>query len=304
MTSPVETLTQINLDDFINALGIQNRPTLTRITRFVFQGATRKFAKQMIDFDSLAGALGLGDAARRTERLYVRDVRVFGADPSTGSGQHLLPDSAFLALSNHPGMTDTLALFAALNRDDLKIIALDRPFLLSLPNISKQLFYVTDNPAERVSLVRHVSAHLRNGGSILTFPAGHNEPDPDIYDGAVDSLQSWTDSVGVFLRLAPQTPIVPIVVRNVVWKRMAGSPIVRIKHTRDERELLVVALQLLAMVMFNIKPVTVTVQIGKPITVKELGTTETQVIHQAVLAEMKRLIENPPEGKGKSALDE
>ena len=294
--SPIETLTQINLDDLINALGIQNNPMLTHITRSLFHGVARKFAKQMIDFDSMARARGLAEAARLTERLYVREVRVFGADH--------LPDSAFLALSNHPGMTDTLALFAALKRDDLKIIALDRPFLLSLPNISKQLFYVTENPNDRVALVRHVSAHLRNGGSILTFPAGHNEPDPDVYEGAVDSLQSWTDSVGVFLRLAPQTPILPTVVRSVVWKRMADTPIIRIKHTRDERELLVVALQLLPMVVFNIKPVRVIVQIGEPITVKELGTTETQVIQQAVLAEMKRLIENPPESEGKSALDE
>ena len=223
MTSPLETLTQINLDDLINALGIQSHRTLTRITQFLFRSAVRKFAEQMIDFNSLAGTRGLAESARLTEQLYVRDVRVFGDDR--------LPDSAFLALSNHPGMTDTLALFAALKRNDLKIIALDRPFLLSLPNISKQLFYVTGNPADRVALVRHVSAHLRNGGSILTFPAGHNEPDPDVYDGAIDSLQSWTDSVGVFLRLARQTPIVPILVRNVVWKRMAGSPIIRIKHT-------------------------------------------------------------------------
>ena len=294
MNSPLEALTQINLDDLINALGIQNHLTLTRITRFVFHSPARRFARQMIDFDAVSGAQGLASGARLTERLYVRDVRVFGADR--------LPDSAFLALANHPGMTDTLALFAALKRNDLKIIALDRPFLLSLPNISKQLFYVTENPNDRVALVRHVSAHLRNGGSILTFPAGHNEPDPDVYDGAVDSLRSWTDSVGVFLRLAPQTPIVPILVRNVVWKRMAGSTVIRIKHTRDERELLVVALQLLAMVMFDIKPVTVTVQIGKPITVKELGTTETPIIHQAVLAEMKRLIECAPEGNGISVL--
>jgi len=292
--SSIENLTQINLDDLVNALGIQNHPTLTRLTRFLFHGAARKFAKQMIDFDSMTCTDGLAKAARLTERLYARDVRVFGADR--------LPDSAFLALSNHPGMTDTLVLFSALKRDDLKIIALNRPFLLSLPNISKQLFYVTDNPADRVALVRHVSAHLKSGGSILTFPAGHNEPDPDVYDGAVDSLQSWTDSVGVFLRLAPQTPIVPIVLRSVVWKRLAQSPIIRIKRTRDERELLVVALQLLAMVMFNIKPVTVTVQIGKTITVKDLGATETQVIHQAVLVEMKRLIENLPDGKWQSAL--
>ncbi len=294
MTSPIETLTQINLDDLINALGIQNHPRLTRITRFLFHSAARKFAKQMIDFDSMAGARGLAEAARLTERLYVRDVRVFGAN--------YLPDSAFLALSNHPGMTDTLALFTALKRNDMNIIALHRPFLLSLTNISKQLLYVTDNPVERVALVRHVSTHLRNGGSILTFPAGHNEPDPDVYEGAVDSLQSWTDSVGVFLRLATQTPIVPIVLRNVVWKRLAHSPMIRIKHTRDERELLVVALQLLAMVMLNIKPVVVTVQIGNPITINNLGSTETQAIHEAVLAEMKRLIENPPKGEGKSAL--
>ena len=299
--TPLEDLTQINLDDLVNALGLQTHRSLTSLTRFLFHGPARKFARQMIDFDAWSGSQGLANGARRTERLYVRDVRVFGLEH--------LPKSTFLALANHPGMTDTLALFAALNRDDLKIIALDRPFLLSLPNISKQLFYVTENPAERMALVRHVSAHLKSGGAILTFPAGHNEPDPDIYEGAIDSLGSWTDSVEVFLRLAPQTPIVPVLVRNVIWRRLAHSPIVRLKHTRDEKELLVVALQLLAMVMFDARPVTVTIQIGRPIraeepgsALKERGQAETQIIHRAVLAEMKRLIENPPEGEGVSAL--
>ena len=60
----------------------------------------------MIDFDLMAGIRGLAEAARITERLYVRELRVFGADR--------LPDSAFLALANHPGMTDTLALFCRL----------------------------------------------------------------------------------------------------------------------------------------------------------------------------------------------
>jgi hypothetical protein len=49
--------------------------------------------------------------------------------------------------------------------------------------------------------------------------------------------------------------------------------------------------------------VTVRVQIGKPIYAKNLGSTETQVIHQAVLAEMKQLIEHPPEGQGESAIE-
>jgi len=236
----------------------------------------------MLDFDNAIGAHGLVEAARQTQRLFVRNVRVFGADR--------VPDSAFLALSNHPGMTDTLALFSALNRADLKIIALDRPFLQSLPNTSKQLFYVTDNSNQRVTLIRQVSAHLRNGGAALTFPAGHIEPDPEVYPGAVDSLKDWTDSVGIFIRLAPETAILPVVVRGVIWDKTAKHWILKIKKTRDEKEKLAAALQLLAMVMFNAKPVTVTVQIGKPITVRELGTTDVQMIHQAVLKEMEILI--------------
>ncbi len=322
MPPPIDALTQINLDDLVAAFGLQGQPRLARAVRWIFRGAARKFAGQMIDFDAAIGRCGLPEAARRTQRLFVREVRVFGADPSTGSpfvprtpaardllskscetaGQRLLPSGPILALSNHPGMTDTLALFCALNRPDLKIIALNRPFLLSLPDLSRQLFYVTDDPSERVALVRRVSGHLRAGGAILTFPAGHTEPDPDVYDGAVESLQSWTDSVGVFIRLAPETAVLPMVVRSVVWASTAHHPILRLKRTRDERELLAVALQLLLQILLDMKPVTAKVQIGRPITAQALGSTNTTTIHQAVLAEMKRLLENPPEGEGISAL--
>ena len=173
----LDALTRINLDDLVNAFGCQDRPFFAHCMRWIFSRAARIFAQQMLDFDAAIAAFGLAEAACLTERLYVRDVRVFGADR--------LPDGPFLALSNHPGLTDTLALFTALGHPDLKIIALNRPFLLSLPNVSKQLFYVSDNSNERVALVRRVSMHLRNGGSALTFPAGHSEPDPEVYAGAV-----------------------------------------------------------------------------------------------------------------------
>ena len=153
-----------------------------------------------------------------------------------------------------------------------------------------------------MTLVRQVSGHLRSGGAALTFPAGEIEPDPNIYSGAAESLQAWTDSVGVFIRMAPETAILPVLVRNVIWGKVANSPLLKIKKTKEEREKLAAALQLLAMIMWDAKPVSVTVQIGKPITVKELGTTDSKVIHEAVLAEMKGLIENPPVGEGSSVL--
>jgi 1-acyl-sn-glycerol-3-phosphate acyltransferase len=294
MPSSVEALTQINLDDLVASFGWGDRPILARLLRRAFHKPAQTFAKQMAEFDQATGARGLPDASRLTHRHYVRELHVFGRDR--------LPAGPFLALSNHPGMTDTLALFAALNRKDLKVIALQRPFLESIPNVSKQLFFVNDDPAARMSLVRAVSGHLRAGGAALTFPAGHIEPDPDVYPGAVESLQDWTDSVGVFIRLAPETAVVPVLVRGAVWKKYARHPLLAIKKTKDEKEKLAAALQLLAHVVFNANDVHMRVQIGRPVTVKELGTTETRLLHQAVLAEMKSLIESPPEGDGESEL--
>lgn len=281
-----ETLTQINLDDLVSSFGWQDHQFAASLLRFLFRRPAEIFAQHMVEFDNTIGLHGIDEGGRNLLNRYVREIRVLGADR--------IPDSAFLALSNHPGMTDTVALFAALNRKDLQIIALDRPFLNALPHTSKQLFYVHDDATKRMSMVRQVSAHLKNGGALLTFPAGHIEPDPEIYQGAVDSLQSWTDSVGIFIRMAPGAAILPVLVRGVVSAKYANHWLLKIKKTREEKEKLATALQLLGMVIFNEKPVTVTVQIGRPIYTSELGTTETADIHQAVLAEMKSLIENVP----------
>ena len=167
-----------------------------------------------------------------------------------------------------------------------------------MPYTSNQLFYLNNDPASRIALIRQVSSHLRNGGAALTFPAGHIEPDPDVHNGAVESLQSWTDSVGVFIRLAPETAIVPVLVRGVVWEKAAYHWLARTKKTQREKEKLAAALQLLAYTTLKVKPVSARVQIGKPIYAKELGTTQTAVIHRAVLNEMTRLIESPPIGNG------
>jgi 1-acyl-sn-glycerol-3-phosphate acyltransferase len=294
VSNALESLTQINLDDLVNAFGWQDSPLLSRLVRRVFLRPARDFAGQMLDFDHAIGTRGLAEAACLSERLYVRDVRVFGADS--------LPSGPCLFLANHPGMTDTLALFAALARPDLRVIALNRPFLLSLPNLSQQLYYVTDSTQERVSLVRRVHRHLRSGGSVLTFPAGHTEPDPDTYPGALTSLQSWMDSVGVFVRLAPEIAVVPVCVRGVSWDWAAHHPLTRLRRTVDDQQLLASAMQLLSNVVLHTRPVTVRIQIGDPIYARDLGSTDTAVIHRAVLGSMMSMIEHAPIDGGESAL--
>lgn len=293
-TSNLDTLTKINLDDLVSSFGWQNHPFLTRLLRSALISPPQKFARQMTEFDSAIAAQGLVGASRFAARNYVDDIHVFGRDR--------IPSGAFLALSNHPGMTDTLSLFIALNRPDLKIIALDRPFLNALPNMSKQLAYVTDDAKSRFRLIRQVSAHLRGGGAALTFPAGQIEPDLDVQGGAVESLRSWTDSAGVFIRMAPETAVLPVFVRGVIRKKTAFHPLTYLRRARQEREKLAAALQLLAHVVLKKRDVHVRVQIGNPIYTKNLGTTETKVIHQAVLSEMRKLIADPLKEEGETLL--
>jgi 1-acyl-sn-glycerol-3-phosphate acyltransferase len=289
-SSQLDMLTQINLDDLVSSFGWQNNRMLARLLRTLFLKPARTFAVHMVEFDNAVGEHNLPDASRLTLQRYTQSLSV--------SGREFIPEGPFLALSNHPGMSDTLSLFAALDRSDLKIIALDRPFLNALPNTSRQLFYVRDDSASRVTLIRQVSVHLRNGGAALTFPAGHIEPDPEILPGALESLVSWTESVGVFLRMAPGTAVLPILVSGVIMGSAARHPLVNLKRTKEEKNKLTAALQLLGHVVFRQKDVHVRVQIGRPITVAELGTTDTQATHQAVLAGMRRLIENLRGEKG------
>lgn len=291
----MDTLTQINLDDLVASFGWQDTPRPAAVLRRIFYRPAHKFARQMLDFDALVGTVGLAEASRRTLRGYVKQVQVFG-------GGNIPDSSPLLVLSNHPGMTDTLALFAALRRPDLKIIAVRRPFLQSLTETTKNLFYISDNPSERMGVVRRVSAHLKAGGAALTFPAGQIEPDPAVYPGALAALDNWTDSAGVFVRFAPETRILPVLVSRVLWDKAVRHPLTRLKKPGPEREKLGAAFQLLAQILLDVRPVTVTVRIGEPVCADEIGSTDTAAIHAKVIERMRGLLENLPEGEGELIL--
>ncbi len=276
-------LTRINLDDLVVSFGWQKSKVLAAALRFIFRKPAEKFARWMLDFDHHVGRETLPAAAEAMLRKTVAGLRVEGSENLPAAGPTLF-------LSNHPGMTDTLCLFAAIGRPDLRIIALDRPFLQALPSVSAHLFYVSDHPADRMRAVRQGTGHLRSGGALLTFPAGKIEPDAVVYPGALQSLQTWTDSAGVFARFVPETRVVPVLVRGVLWQRAVKHPLTRLKPAGPEREKFGAALQLLAQVLFDLKPVTPLVRFGHPILASELGSRDPAVLHAAVLAEMERLL--------------
>ncbi len=264
MAHQLDALTDINLDDLVASFGWKGQRLLDTLLRRVFQNSARKFAGQMLEFDNDVGRMAeLGDASHRfLQNRYVRGVQIEGHE-------HIPTSGPVLFLSNHPGMADTISLFAAIERRDLKIIAQRRPFLESLENTAKHIFFVDDNLGKRVIAAHEVAAHLRKGGAVLSFPAGRIEPDPDLHPGAVESINDWADSARFIVRLAPETRIVPVLVRGVICRKTAQHWLTHFKRTRPEREKLAAALQLIDMVSHGARPTSVTVRFAPPISVAE-----------------------------------
>lgn len=286
MTDALSLLTQINLDDLVAAFGWERHPRPAAALRSVFHSVAQKFAAQMVEFDTQVGASDLPTAALRTIRRYARSLRVYGAERLPAEGPALV-------LSNHPGMADTLALFCAIRRADLRIIASDRPFLQALPHTSRLLYYIGADASTRMRAVRQTAAHLKQGGAALTFPAGKIEPDADVYAGAAEALTGWTDSAGALVRFAPETRIIPTVVRGVLWEKAVKHPLVYLKPNRFEREKLGAAFQLLAHILFDAHPVDISVQFGAPVTVASVGSAGASALHAAVIEEMQGLLRAP-----------
>lgn len=275
-------LTAINLDDLVSSFGWQDFPRLAALVRGIFHAPAQKFARQMLAFDADVGQRGLALAAQTLFKQFARDLQIFGAERLPQNGPTLY-------LSNHPGMIDTLALFMAIQRADLRILAIERPFLKALTSTSRQLIFLNDDPTRRMAAVKTTAAHLKAGGAALTFPAGKIDPDPAIYPGAVEALGGWSDSAGVLARFAPGTKVIPTLVSGVLWEKAVKHPLTHIKKTRFEREKLGAALQLLAHIQFNQKPLRVKVQFGQPIATDGMDSGK---IHANVLEQMQSLIQN------------
>lgn len=133
-----------------------------------------------------------------------------------------------LVIANHPGLYDALALFAAIAREDLKIIAAERPLLAALPHVQKRLLAIHDadsievgRPHNALALRRAVK-HLASDGALLHFPAGRIEPDPAVTPTG-PLLHEWRPGLGSLIRLAlrarPDLRVVCMAVSGVLSPR-------------------------------------------------------------------------------------
>ena len=143
-------------------------------------------------------------------------------------------------------------------------------------------------PGGQLPPLAGLTQQLRQGGCVLTFPAGKIEPDPALLPGAAAALEGWSDSIGLFARLAPAAQIVPVLVSGVFSPAALRSPLVRLRRKQAERERFAAMLQVVAPRRY---PVRVTVAVGQPLLASDLLARSSPAgVKQAVVAKMRVLL--------------
>jgi 1-acyl-sn-glycerol-3-phosphate acyltransferase len=279
VSASLADLTWLNIADMFTAFGLPRAARLRGPFELLCRLPARRFAEDLVAFDDLVGARGLGAGgawmvARLCGSLELR-------------GPPLPPSGPLLVVANHPGLLDAAALFAAIGRPDLRVLAADRPFLRALPHIAAALIAVGSEPATRTAALRTAVRHLRDGGALLSFPAGKIEPDPLSLPGAAAALAGWSDSAALFARLAGELTIVPAIVGGTISASALRHPLLRLRRSPSDRQWLAAIIQLMLPQRF---PVRVRVQRAPP-----LSATHSQLgaAARAAAAQLIQEIDQP-----------
>ena len=187
-----------------------------------------------------------------------------------------------LVVANHPGVSDAVALLAALGREDAWIVTANYPFLRAMRLASRRFLFVSGDRADRLSAFRSIVSRLRYGDTVLVFPAGCLELDPVLSrDAALASLATWSRSIELLARLAQNTVVVPAVVSGVVSPTAFDHPLAKRRGAPRERQRMATLLQF-ALPAYRANPVRV--GFGAPI------AGGTRDLHAAVIEAMRALI--------------
>ncbi len=244
-----------NNRDMVQAFKLDRFGWLNQVTRRLFDLPARHITHLVFEYDRRVGEHGLADASEWLLEQFTAGVQVTGTIPRS--------NNPLLIVSNHPGLVDAMLIFAQLRQRQVRVLVAERPILHLLPHISKYLIFIPEAPERRLAAVRAAAVHLRQGGVLVTFPAGKIEPDPALHPDAAESLRDWSDSTGVFARLVPDLQVLPVAASGVISPRALHHPITQFYRTADRREWVAATLQ----VMFpRYRDSEVRLRIGTPIT--------------------------------------
>ena len=236
----IETLVDVLLFEVANHFKLGKRSTIYKVLDRFGQVPAKRFAAIMQRFDRMVGEKSVWEAAR--------DVLEEFTDGWDAKGLKGVPASGpLLVIANHPGSADSLAAMAAVERTDQYMIAIERPMLVAMPNLSQHMVYIDEENPQRIGLLRQVIQKLKDGQTVIMFPRGNLEPDPGLSPGAVESIDHWSESIGLFLSKVPDTIVQPLLISNVIvpkaWRSLMALRAKNIKNQQQIAMILQVAMQ-------------------------------------------------------------
>src|SRR5215813_4592183 len=129
-----------------------------------------------------------------------------------------------------------MAIFASIERADLRVVAADYPLLRALPGVNRTFIWVARGARRRLAVIHDVVSHLDDGGAVLILPAGAIEPDQSVCPHAVATLASWSPSIGLIARRVPDLSVVVAVVSGVLLGRYHRHPLTWIRRRAPDRQ--------------------------------------------------------------------
>lgn len=273
----VRELTRSITQEIWKALGLGPGTRLRHLLRPLLWAPSHRFSDLAARFDQLVAEAGFHQAARWVLPKFITRLEIEGS-------QWLPREGPLLVTSNHPGGADSIALAASLPRPDLKIVVSALPFFRGLPNSARHFIYTTLDINERMQVVRESIRHLRQGGSLLIFPRGQVEPDPEHLPGALEAVSHWSPSVGLMVRSVPETQVVPAVVSGVLTRASLNNPLTRIRSSAQDRQKLAEILQIIQQMLLPRRMAVATrVRFGQPFqsAVGDARATSEEIIESA-----------------------
>lgn len=283
--SRVALLRRSITDELLHAMGMSSQGLLRKLLGPLFFPPAHRFAKLAVNFDLSSERLGISNAARLSLHDFLDDVTAYGA-------VQIPTDGPLLIVSNHPGAYDGLVIASKLPRNDLKFVISGVPFFRSLPSLKKSFIYTDRNTHARMGVVRSMIRQLSSGGTLMLFPSGRVDPDPELLPGAENALNEWSPSIELILRKVPHTQVLVTIVSGVISKSFMENPFSRLPKNPRDRQRLAEFLQI-AQQMILPKTVHITphVSFAPPLKTDEIMAYEgISKIQEAIIQRAKNLL--------------
>jgi len=278
-------LAALSVAEIVDAAGARGASVaVRRVARALASIPSRRLGRRLARFDADIAAHGLGAAARSVLRAFGAELVVTGRIPASGG---------VLVITNHPGAYDSLAMMAALGRDDVALVAADRAFLRAMPHVSEHLLFVTDSGGSgstlgRAAGLRAALAWLGRGRVLVQYGAGAIEPDLRFARAGDEVLGAWSDGTGLLVAQALKQGafVVPAFVSGVHSPRVKSLPLVR---WAERRGITTVAL-LLQATLPGFRDVEIRVRIGGALDGDARAALAAETTHAGRTARMRAAV--------------